>query len=410
MKGFEISAARMTDRSNGALFGDFQLFVIFENAISLQTSMILLPRMKLSWFLLPSALVLAACGPLPPSPGQTQSIDTQPIIFPVVTGEAGANDIGLFLAGKPLRHGAVLSQLQQESDYQAHQRDTGQLWRNRVLPRINVMRSWAGGEVTPVIGGGGTVYYPFGGPDLLHVWALFPQAQTYVLMGLEPVGEVPRLESLPQGEVLAKLAAFRQSTKTQLLAGYFITKDMRSDLERSTLRGVTPILLSTVALMGGTVESVSSISVGGNPGVEMRYSDASGMRHTAYYVSGDLSNSGFNSAYQQWVAGLGGKATYFKSASYLMHDGRFSKARDFFLSRSRAILQDDSGIPFRYFPRDQWDCRLYGRYEKPIALFAKHQQVDLRQAFEEGTNGPLTFGAGYQIDYLEANLMFAIKR
>ena len=184
-------------------------------------------------------------------------------------------------------------------------------------------------------------------------------------MGLEPVGEVPPLESMPPGEVLAALEAFRQSVKTQLLVGYFVTKDMRSDLERSALRGVTPILLSTVAMMGGEVESVGGISAGGNPGVEMQYYDAGGMRHTAYYVAGDLSNSGFKGGYRNWVAGLGGKATYFKAASYLMYDDRFSQAREFFLSQSRAILQDDSGIPFRYFAQGSWSFRFFGNYREP---------------------------------------------
>ena len=273
--------------------------------------------------------------------------------------------------------------------------------------------SWKPGrasEVTPVIGGGGTIYYPFGGPDLLHVSAMFSQARNYALMGLEPVGEVPPLESLPPGEVLAALDAFRQSVKTQMLAGYFVTKEMRSDLERSVLRGVTPILLSTVAMMGGEVESVGGISAGGNPGVEVQYYDAGGMRHTAYYVAGDLSNSGFKGGYQQWVAGLGGKATYFKAASYLMHDDRFSQAREFFLNQSRAILQDDSGIPFRYFAQGSWTFRFFGNYQSPIPLFAEHQQEDLRQAFATNPRSPLGFGSGYHANYSNANLLLAIKR
>jgi hypothetical protein len=337
-------------------------------------------------------------------------MDAPPANFPVVPGEAGPDDIGLFLAGKPVRRGAVLSRLQQTVEYQTHQREIGQLWRNQVSRRINLMKSWASGEVTPMIGGGGTVYYPFGGPDLLHVSAMFPQARNYALMGLESVGEVPPLESLPPEEVLGALESFRQSVRTQLIVGYFITKDMRSDLERSTLRGVTPILLSTIALMGGEVESVAGISAGGNPGVEVQYYDAGGMRHSASYVAGDLSNSGFKGGYQQWLAGLNGKATYFKAASYLMHDDRFSQARGFFLSQSRAILQDDSGIPFRHFAQDQWSFRFFGSYESPIELFAKHQQEDLREAFAMNPAGPLGFGSGYHANYSNANLLLAIKR
>lgn len=363
-----------------------------------------------SFLLLTIALTLTACGPSKPPAVQPQYLDTPPANFPVVAGEAGPDDVGLFLAGKPVRRGAILSRLQQTVEYQEHQREIGRIWRESGRQRIRLMEAWSAGEVTPMVGGGGTVYYPFGGPDLLHVSGMFSQARNYALMGLEPVGEVPALESLPPGEVLAALPAFRQSVKTQLLVGYFVTKDMKSDLERSALRGVTPILLGTVALMGGEVESVNAISAGGNPGVEIQYYDGGGMRHTAYYVAGDLSNGGFKGGYGQWLAGLGGKATYFKAASYLMWDDRFSQAREFFLSQSRAVLQDDSGIPFRFFAPGTWDCRFYGTYEQPIELFTQYQQVDLRQAFEEGTQGPLTFGSGYHANYDNANLLLAIKR
>lgn len=366
--------------------------------------------MKLTYILLPIVMILTSCGPSKPPAVQPQYLDTPPANFPVVAGEAGPDDVGLFLAGKPVRRGAVLSRLQQTVEYQEHQREIGRIWRDTGRPRIRAMELWSSAEVTAVTGGGGTVYYPFGGPDLLHVNAMFPQARNYALMGLEPVGEVPLLESLPPGEVLAALPAFRQSVKTQLLIGYFVTKDMRSDLERSVLRGVTPILLGTVALIGGEVESVNAISAGGKPGVEMQYYDGSGLRHTAYYVAGDLSNGGFKGGYQQWLAGFGGKATYFKAASYLMHDDRFSQARDFFLSQSRAVLQDDSGIPFRHFPQDTWSFRYYGSYEKPIELFAEYQQHDLQQAFATNPKTALAFGSGYQANYYDANLLLAVKR
>jgi hypothetical protein len=263
--------------------------------------------------LLPFALILTACGPSKPVAVQPQYLEEPPPNFPVVAGEAGPDDIGRFLAGKPVRYGAVLSRLQQSVEYQTHQREINQLWRQMVRHRVDRMQSWSNAEVTPAIGSGGTIYYPFGGPDLLHVSAMFPQARNYALMGLEPVGEVPPLESLPPGEVLGALEVFRQATKTQLQIGYFITKDMRSDLDRSALRGVVPILLSTISMMGGEVESVGSISAGGNPGVEMRYHDSSGILRGVNYVSGDLSNSGFKGGYQQWLSGPRRQGDLFQS-------------------------------------------------------------------------------------------------
>lgn len=364
--------------------------------------------MKLHCLILSILGCLAACAPTKPATGHVHPLDPATASFPLVSGEAGPDDIGLFLAGMAVHRGAALSQLQQTAEYQAHRREMSYLWQF-TRTRLNLMRTWSASELAPVVGGGGTVLYPFGGPDLLHVSVLFPQAKSYVMMGLEPVGGVPALEMMPPGEVLAALAPFRQAMRTQLVAGYFVTEDMRAELGRSALRGVTPILLGTVAILGGQVESVSGISPGGKPGVELRFRDATGQRHSACYVAGDLSNRGFDAGSRQWLAGLGGSVTYFKAASYLMHDDRFSLARDFLLSQSRVILQDDSGIPFRYFAHG-WALRFYGSYDRPIELFAKHQQDDLRQAYHTNPAGPLEFGSGYQVNQWRGNLLLAIKR
>jgi hypothetical protein len=359
------------------------------------------------YFLLPLLACLTACGPGKPPASQVQYLDEPPAEFPVVAGVAEPADIGRFLAGMPVRRGEVLSRLQQTMEYQSHRHEMRALWRTGRL-RSNFMRTWSASELAPLTGGG-TVLYPFGGPDLLYVNAMFPNARSYVLMGLEPVGDVPALETLPPDEALASLATFRQMMNAELLTGYFITKDMRSDLQRGNVRGVTPILLGTVALAGGQVDSVSGISAGGKPGVEVGFRDADGARHRVIYVSGDLSNGGFNGGYRQWLAGLGGNVTYFKAASYLMHDDGFSQARDFFLTQSRVIVQDDSGIPFRYFAQG-WSLRFYGSYNRPIELFAKHQQEDLRQAFAANPTGPLNFGTGYDVNQWAGNLLIAIKR
>jgi hypothetical protein len=92
-----------------------------------------------------------------------------------------------------------------------------------------------------------------------------------------------------------------------------------------------------------------------------------------------------------------------------MHDDRFTQARDFFLNQSRCIVQDDSGIPFRYFAQN-WTFRYHGNYENPIELFAKHRQEDLVQAFATNPRSPLGFGSGYHVNASDANILVAIKR
>ena len=74
------------------------------------------------------------------------------------------------------------------------------------------------------------------------------------------------------------------------------------------------------------------------------------------------------------------------------------------------MLQDDSGIPFRYFAPGTWSFRFFGNYEKPIELFAEHQQEDLRQAFATSPTSPVGFGSGYHANPGDANFLLAIKR
>ena len=75
-------------------------------------------------------LLAAACGPPEPPPrGQTQTLAPGPEVFAPVGGQASANDIARFLAGRPVDRGAVISQMQQSGNYQDHAADMAMKWR-----------------------------------------------------------------------------------------------------------------------------------------------------------------------------------------------------------------------------------------------------------------------------------------
>lgn len=348
------------------------------------------------------ALALAACSSKPIQPATPQVQET-PYVFTPAPGAAEANDISLFLAGKPVRSGAALSQMQGTDRYRLYSEDMRYRWRYYSSRRTSRQSFWSDQHLEPSIGSPSTLLYPFGGPDLLHAIAMFPNTSTYVLLGLEPAGGLPMLEAQDPNAVLGALPQLSKSVDTQLKVGYFITKDMRSDLNNGPLQGVTPILLQSISLLNGTVHSVEPISAGGNAGVDIRFRIPGGGSRRAIYISGDLSNRGFSAGYQSWLKSFGGSVAYFKAASYLMHDDGFSTARNFVLSNCRAVVQDDSGIPYRYF--NGWQTSLFGNYQAPIELFAKHGQADLRHAY--ATAGPvpqIPFGSGYHFKPAQANL------
>jgi hypothetical protein len=356
------------------------------------------------------SLFLAGCSPEPPL-GQTRTLAPGPEAFTLEDGEATADDVARFLAGRPVRHGAVLSQLQQGAGYQDHAAGMAMKWRVFASKRTGKQRAWAEQNLRPAIGNPRVLLYPFGGPDLLHATALFPQASNYVLLGLEPAGGLPQLEGQDPGAVMASLDRLGRSMDSQLKHGYFITKDMKGDLAGGPLPGVTPILLASLSLMDATVENVQPLDAAGRPGVDIRFRLPGGGSRRAIYVSGDLSNGGFNASYRDWMSSYGGSTAYFKAASYLMHDSGFSGIREWVLGNCRNVVQDDSGIPFRYYDSSRWDIRLHGDYDSPIPLFAKHAQPDLRAAYDAiGSGPPVPFGSGYHIRADEANLLIAVKR
>ena len=95
-----------------------------------------------------------------------------------------------------------------------------------------------------------------------------------------------------------------------------------------------------------------------------------------------------------------------KATSYMTHQKEFSMIRDQVLAVSGAILQDDSGIPYKYFQPDAWKVQLYGDYIRPYGSFRWLEQPDLRKAYATGAK-PLTLHLGYGYLRITSNLLLA---
>ena len=98
-----------------------------------------------------------------------------------------------------------------------------------------------------------------------------------------------------------------------------------------------------------------------------------------------------------------------KATSYMPHNAGFSMIVDALLRSSDAILQDDSGLPFKKFVTDQWKVQLYGDYNQPYGSFRWMEQPDLREAYK--TSGPkvLPMHVGYGYKRITSNLQLAMR-
>jgi hypothetical protein len=83
--------------------------------------------------------------------------------------------------------------------------------------------------------------------------------------------------------------------------------------------------------------------------------------------------------------------------------------RDFVLAHSDAIVQDDSGIPMRYFKEGEWKLHPFGNYLGPISIFPRKYQRDLSALYRKERAGPLEFGIGYRWRPRQSNLLLALR-
>ena len=95
-----------------------------------------------------------------------------------------------------------------------------------------------------------------------------------------------------------------------------------------------------------------------------------------------------------------------------MHKVYFSGIRSYILANSRAILQDDSGIPWKLFNDSLHTVTLYGAYTGTISLFPTYVQPDLDNAYKANPSQvrALPFGIGYKYVLGESNLMLSVRK
>jgi hypothetical protein len=319
-----------------------------------------------------------------------------------------------FLAGLPTPSYPGMEAFAHDPAWVQHALAMDRAWAALEQERLGPMRRWSDRELK-VLRGANTVFYPFGGPDNLHVQVLHPWATRFVLVGLEPVGSVPELGGIA---IRQDLAHFRGTLRTVLQSSFFITKAMEKDLAHAKVQGVLPVLLAFLARLGQEVRAVEMMeldsqgraapSLGRPTAVRIRFKAAAGEpgERELWYLRADLSNGALQRDRRilAFAGSLGDPHTYLKSASYLMHRPAFTTIKAFLLDHSRSVLQDDSGIPQRSFDGPAWRVALYGHYEAPIPLFREYAQKDLAERYRGKGVRPLDFGLGYQHRGRNSNL------
>src|ERR1700682_3444601 len=326
--------------------------------------------------------------------------------LPLFGADPAADATAKFLAGLPL-NGTPLESYSSAPAWKTHATDLDRAWKQFDERQLAKIRAWAPQALGPAYQDTGPMYYMFSGPDFLYANAFFPNASTYILCGTEPVGAIPDISKIPQSLLPSALANLRRSLDSVLSLSFFITKKMKVDLRQVQLSGTLPVLYVFLARAGYTIDSVEAVALdktgtfvpaskGTTSGAKITFIGPAGRPQTIYYFTTDLADWAIkvNPNFGKFCEQQGQGVTLLKAASYLMHSDNFSQVRGYLLAHSKVILQDDSGIPYRFFSKDKWDVRFYGRYIGRINRFLKNGQLELAKDNTDAAQSLLPLGFG----------------
>jgi len=339
------------------------------------------------------------------------------------------NDIARYIAGMKGWPGSPYAKLENDSAWAKFHRNFDAAWKEVAAKRLQPMSTWASTELTSEQKSNLNIFYPLSGPDILHADVFFPDAKIYRLYALERNGALPNLVNMSTKETESYINQVYSSLGDVFTKSYFITRKMMTALTADNVNGTLPLICVFLVRTGHEVINIQYCHLNDDGTETPLDKDSLGIHHNdlvkvyfknnnnnsiqmVSYMKCDLSNNAYqkNIALQNFFAKMPQSITYLKSASYLLHYAFFSSFRDLILSKSKTILEDDTGIPYKYLPRDKWEVTLYGVYDKPVQDFSGVFQSDLESVYKDTLHTKpkkLPFSLGYHWGTNKQNLIKA---
>lgn len=333
-------------------------------------------------------------------------------------------DLSRFLAGR--METTVPGWPVQEPGYAYHRHNMQNLRSRMEAVHASQIRPWRDEHLAAA---SETVLYFFSGVDWLNLSLFFPDARRYIMISLEEPGEIPDVRAMAPYERNHALLRLYGSIATLADYNYLMTQNMRRQLATNSLRGVKGVILMQMGLKEQELVALERVRLKRDGSLQptaeaTRYiapyalmalqknpdHEPEGLRFVfrnpgekeerellflRLWISDDLLNE--STATNTFLRGLASFCYMLKSASYFLHRPQSEKLARFLAAQASCGIQDDSGVPYRYFT-DPEQLKLYGIYyaATPLADQPFHpSQPDLRLAYSKVTAGLLPFRYGY---------------
>ena len=284
-------------------------------------------------------------------------------------------------------------------------------WRAYEQNFYQPLNTWAMKEVRSPAGAAGSVaFYPFSGPDLPSMLAIFPAATRVVLMSdqhalryLDPLA----LKEPHRSRILKQMGEEWTNFGER---GFFVTQELN---RRGGGFQLTPtmMLMAFAVRLGYEIRSIqpvcleaADLSILPIEARDARWNSVrlvlrkDGRDSVVDYLQQDLANRGLSSrtSVRGVIESFSKGPVLLKAASHLPQQSGFSMLRNAILKHAPLIVQDETGLDYEAMTPN-FNVRLYGAYSKPHRLFREFTNPSLISAYQERSQEvrPLTFTMGY---------------
>lgn len=282
------------------------------------------------------------------------------------------------------------------------------LWKKIQKDNVDPIGTWRKENLNDSLMNKDVTYF-MSGVDFINVNNFFPNSKEYLLIAREPMGKIPEITEENKNDIFYYMY---KSLQWYSRYNYFTTVQMKDQISKSKLKGALPVFIFFINRLGHEIAGIEHFKL--DEKGEMNLSkpeDAIGIRikfldrnkkdlRELIYLNTLVQNQilDVNVPVGKFMEKRRNhRAHFLKSAEYFFHLKRYQLLSEYIASGADIVIEDDSGVPFRYFSNSKWNHKLFGEYKKPMPLAELKNppmQTDLAAAFAKESY-PIHFPFGY---------------
>jgi hypothetical protein len=329
------------------------------------------------------------------------------------------DDLAEFIACVPMKEGNQFSELTARSTYRQYTKQMNQYWDKIQTNYLEKVEPWKQENITN-LSPYNTTLYPLAGGDFINLYTFNSSSPRYVMIGLQKPGYIRDPRNFSDAELGRALGSIQSVVGELAVFNYSTSKRLQREVANPYFTGIAPTLiffmkrfgfsildleriyLNEIGVVSKEEESFEISDKRKTTGVRIRfYKKEEGFVRELFFfriwLSGKSATS--DTAEGKFIQSLGRMNLMFKSAEYIFHTPEYKDFLSTLVSRSDRVVEDESGVPLRFFNGEEWNMKVYGKYlgkiplkNTPVVPF----QSDLDELFRAQSQ-PLPFDFGYGV-------------